>query len=113
MENKKRKLLQIGLSLITLFCVWTWLVQHVDVNVAGESQTLLGFSTLNLWFHQLTGVHWWMYTLTDWLSVIPLFICVIFATLGLVQLFQRKSICKGPEAIESRGTFRILKTARG
>ena len=94
MMTKKRKLFCTGLLLIGLFIVWTWMIQVIDVKVAGESQTLIGFSTLNLWFHQLTGVHWWMYTQSDWLSLIPLFICVIFATLGAIQLFQRKSIRK-------------------
>ena len=35
-----------------------------------------------------------LYTITDWLGLIPIFVCVVFGGLGLVQLIKRKSLFK-------------------
>ena len=35
-----------------------------------------------------------LYKITDWLGLIPIFVCVVFGGLGLVQLIKRKSLFK-------------------
>ena len=80
--------------LVVAFAVWTALTQIVDVQPVGQNGTSIGFSTFNCWFHNLTGVHMSIYTITDWMGLVPIFICLIFAGVGLVQLIKRKSLFK-------------------
>ena len=54
----------------------------------------IGFATFNCWFHRLTDVHMTIYTITDWLGLVPLVVCLIFAGVGLIQMIKRKSLCK-------------------
>lgn len=93
MKNYKAKL-QKGIMLLTLFVLWTLLIQTVDVQPAGETAMEVGFSTLNLWFHKLTDIHMALYHITDWLGLIPVFICLLFGLLGIYQLITRKSLLK-------------------
>ena len=94
MKKNGKKELKVGGSLLVIFTIWTGLVQCVDVKPIGANTTDIGFSTLNSYFHQMTGVHMTLYTITDWLGLIPIFICVVFGGLGLVQLIKRKSLFK-------------------
>lgn len=91
---KKKKELILGVILLVVFIIWTGLIQYVDVKPIGANNTDIGFSRLNIYFHQMTGVHMTLYTITDWLGLIPIFICVVFGGLGLVQLIKRKSLFK-------------------
>lgn len=34
-----------------------------------------------------------IYTITDWLGLVPLFVCMLFGGFGFVQLLKRKSLC--------------------
>ena len=92
-ENGKRVLV-LGSVCIVAFVVWTVLMQKVDVQPIGVNGTNIGFATLNCWFHKLTGVHMEIYTITDWLGLVPIFICMIFAGLGFIQLIKRRSLFK-------------------
>ena len=94
MKKNGKKELKVGGSLLVIFTLWTGLVQCVDVKPIGANNTDIGFSTLNSYFHQMTGVHMTLYTITDWLGLIPIFVCVVFGGLGLVQLIKRKSLFK-------------------
>ncbi|MGN1181580.1 MAG: phosphatase PAP2 family protein [Faecalibacillus sp.] len=49
-----------------------------------------------------------LYKLTDWLSLIPLFVVVGFTIMGLVQLMQRKNILKVDKDILLLGGFYIV-----
>ena len=92
-RNKKRELVT-GSVLLGAFAVWTAVIQLVDVRNIGIDGTRVGLAALNSWFHQVTGVHMTLYIMTDWLSIIPLLICVLFGVLGLFQLLKRKSLRK-------------------
>ena len=81
-----------GCVLVLLFVVWTVLIQVVDVQPIGPKGTAVGFASFNHWFHELTGVHMTIYSITDWLGLIPVFVCLIFGGLGFVQLIKRKSL---------------------
>ena len=92
MRKSGKKLLFAGSIFIVAFITWTILIQKVDVKTLGVNGTNIGFATINCWFHKLTGVHMMLYTITDWLGLIPIFICMIFGVMGLVQLIQRRSL---------------------
>ena len=94
MKEKGKRLLWIGCIFIAGFAIWTLLIQAVDVQPLGVNGINIGFATINCWFHRLIGVHMMLYTITDWLGLIPIFICMIFGVMGLVQLIQRRSLLK-------------------
>ena len=94
MNEKKntKKLLIAGVALLAAFLLWTVLICTVDVRAVGQNGTSVGFASLNVRFHELTGVHMKVYNITDWLGILPILICVVFGVLGLVQWIKRKSL---------------------
>lgn len=105
---KKNQNVLAGILLLVGFAVWTFLIQMVDVQPIGPNGSSVGFAMLNGWFHQLTGVHWTLYILTDWLGLVPIFVCLIFAGVGFVQLVQRKSLFKVDLDIILLGVYYVL-----
>ena len=97
-----------GLILILAFILWTVLIQRVDVQPVGQNGTNIGFATVNTWFHRLTGVHMAIYTITDWLGLVPIVVCMGFGVLGLVQLIQRRSLKKVDSDILLLGFYYVL-----
>ena len=85
---------RIGLYFLLYFVLWTWCVIHCDVATVVNTSTEVGLSTLNFWFHELSGVHLEFYVITDWLGLVPLAVCLIFGMMGLVQLIGRRSLLK-------------------
>lgn len=94
MKKNGKSVLLLGIILIAAFVVWTILVQTVDVKQAPPKGMNVGFATFNTWFHGVTGVHMSIYYITDWLGLVPLFVCMFFGGVGLVQLIKRKSLFK-------------------
>jgi undecaprenyl-diphosphatase len=92
MKIKAKTIFLIGLLFVIIFLIWTWLIQVVDVNSIGPNCTDVGFATFNSWFHKITGVNMTLYSITDWLGLVPIFICIVFGCIGLVQLVKRKSL---------------------
>lgn len=105
---KKNQNVLAGILLLVGFAVWTFLIQEVDVQPIGPNESTVGFAALNGWFHQLTGVHWMLYTLTDWLGLVPICVCLIFAGAGFVQLVQRRSLFKVDLDIIMLGAYYVL-----
>jgi len=93
---------------LLLFVVWTLLIQLVDVRAAGQTGTEVGFATLNIWFHELSGVHMKIYTVTDWLGLIPLGVCLLFGSVGLAQLIGRKALWKVDFDILLLGVYYVV-----
>ena len=89
---KEKRNLLTGIGLISAFVLWTVLIQCVDVQAVGQNGTKIGLAAFNVWFHQLTGVHMTIYTVTDWLGLVPIVICLCFGALGFVQLVKRRSL---------------------
>ena len=94
MNNRNRKNLWTALGLLAAFALWTLAIRYLDVRPIGPNNSEVGFAGINGWFHNLTGVHWGLYTLTDWLGLVPLCFVLGFALLGLWQLVTRKSLFK-------------------
>ena len=91
---KEKRNLLTGIGLISAFALWTVLIQCVDVQAVGQNGTKIGLAAFNVWFHQLTGVHMTIYTITDWLGLVPIFVCLCFGMLGMVQLIKRRSLLR-------------------
>ena len=111
MEKKNKKRLVWGARLVVAFVLWTVLIHFVDVRAIGPEGSSVGFAALNGFVHELTGVNWLLYTLTDWLGIVPMAVAFGFAILGLVQLIKRKSLWKVDHSILSLGVFYIVVMA--
>ena len=94
MNRRERKGFMPGGVLLLAFVVWTVLIRTMDVRPVGVNGTNIGFAAVNTWFHRLTGVHMGLYTVTDWLGLVPIAVCVGFGLLGLDQWIRRKSIAR-------------------
>lgn len=108
MKKNGKKMLSVGMIMMVVFAVWTALIQMVDVQPVGQKGTDIGFASLNCWFHKLTGVHMAIYTVTDWLGLVPIFICVLFGGIGLVQLVKRRNVFKVDLDIILLGIYYII-----
>lgn len=108
MKTSGKKTLITGTILIFVFAIWTMLIQILDVQAVGINHTNLGFATFNTWFHSLTGVNMTLYTITDWLGLVPLFVGMCFAVLGLVQLIKRKNLLKVDFDIIILGVYYVI-----
>ena len=107
MKMKKKKIC-IAICLLTTFVLWTLIVIFIDVNRIGPNESSVGLSTLNGFIHKLIGVNWFLYTLTDWLGLVPIAVALGFAVLGLVQLIRRKRLNRVDYNILVLGVFYIV-----
>ena len=108
MKRQHTKNLWVSLGALTAFALWTLIVCHVDVQPIGPGGSRVGLAAVNQAFHALTGVHWLLYTLTDWMGLLPLAIVLGFAVLGLVQLIGRRSLLRVDHSILVLGGFYIV-----
>ena len=108
MKKSGKQVLLTGGMLVVAFAVWTVLIQVVDVQPMGQNGTKIGFASFNRWFHQVTGVHMPIYIITDWLGLVPIFVCMIFAGVGLVQMVRRRSLFKVDYDIIWLGIYYVL-----
>ena len=99
----------VGLTLA--FTVWTILVCYVDVASIGPNGSAVGVAAVNGWFHRLTGVNMTLYTVTDWLGLVPVAVCFGFALLGLCQWVHRRTVCKVDGDILLLGGFYLVTIA--
>lgn len=105
MNRNKRIQFRLGLSLLLAFGLWTVLVCTVDRQPIGPEGTSVGFAAMNGFVHRIIGFHRGLYDLTDILGLCPLGFVLGFAVLGLVQLIQRKGLCRVDRSILVLGGF--------
>lgn len=108
MNKSEKKSLLMGSIFLAMFAVWTVLILTVDVQPLGQNGTSIGFATLNCWFHHFTGVNMAIYTITDWMGLVPVVICLIFAGIGVVQLIKRRSLFRVDADIMILGVYFVI-----
>lgn len=96
---------------LVAFVLWTVMISTVDVQTIGPRESAVGLATINACFHSLTGVRMWLYTVTDWMGLVPVAFGFGFAILGLVQWIKKKCIWKVDFNILILGGFYILVLA--
>ena len=106
--KRVRKSFIVSICLLTAFVLWTVAISFVDVRAIGPQGSSVGFAGINGYVHNLTGVHFSLYNITDWLGLVPIFVCMGFGALGLMQWIKRKSICKVDRDILVLGGFYIV-----
>lgn len=110
MEKTGRKI-GISAALLAAFALWTAAVCLIDVQEIGPQASVVGLATVNRFVHNLTGVHFALYTITDWLGLVPVGVCMGFGVLGLVQWISRKSLLKVDRSILILGGFYLAVMA--
>ena len=111
MNMKEKRNLLTGIGLISAFVLWTVLIQCVDVQAVGQNGTKIGLAAFNVWFHQLTRVHMILYTITDWLGFVPIFICLCFGALGFMQMVKRRSLLRVNPDLVLLGVYYVIVIA--
>ena len=109
--KRVRKNFIFSICLLTAFVLWTVAISFMDVRAIGPQGSSVGFAGINGFVHNLTGVHFSLYNITDWLGLVPIFVCMGFGILGLTQWIKRKSICKVDYDILVLGGFYIITIA--
>ena len=111
MKKENQRNFCIAPCMLFAFFLWTATIQFIDVQTIGPQGSSVGFATLNGFVHNLTGVHMYLYTITDWLGLVPLAFVMGFALLGLVQWIKRKYLLKVDYSILVLGGFYIVVMA--
>ena len=111
MKNADKKKFLIGAGFLAAFVLWTVLVSLVDIRAIGPNGSSVGFATLNGYVHERTGVNFPLYTITDWLGLVPIGVALGFAMLGLAQWIKRKSLLKVDRSLLVLGGFYVVVVA--
>ena len=106
--KRRLKKLWAAIGFLTAFVLWTLLVCMVDVKSIGPLASKVGFATFNGFVHDLTGVHMVLYTITDWLGLVPIGVVLSFAILGLIQWIKRKSLMNVDRSLFVLGGFYVV-----
>ena len=108
MKEKRKNLWAAGIALLAAFVGWTFLIRYADVRPAGPNGSTVGLASFNVWFHGMTGVHMTIYTVTDWLGLVPIAVCLGFAVLGFCQMIGRRGLPKVDPDLLLLGGYYIL-----
>ena len=111
MKKNGRILFLQGFLAILAFVLWTLLVKSVDVQAIGPKGSEVGLAAFNGYIRSLIGTNMTLYTITDWMGLVPIGVAFGFAVLGFVQLLKRKSIFKVDRSIIALGAFYIVVVA--
>ena len=107
MKNSRRSFV-IAMGLLAAFALWTTLLCLVDVRQIGPRESSVGLASINQFVHNLTGVHFTLYHITDWLGLVPIGVCMGFGVLGVAQWIQRKGIQHVDFSILVLGGFYVV-----
>ena len=111
MKKENQRNFCVAICMLLAFLLWTAAIQFIDVQAIGPQESSVGFATINRFVHNLTGVHMSLYTITDWLGLVPLMFVMGFGTFGLIQWIQRKHLLKVDYSILVLGGFYIVVLA--
>jgi len=111
MKRTDKKRVFAGAGFLAAFVLWTVLVSVVDIRAIGPCGSSVGFAALNGAVHECTGVNILLYTITDWLGLLPVAAAAGFAILGLSQWIKRKSLLKVDRSLLVLGGFYVVVLA--
>lgn len=77
-----------------LFAGLVFLLGSYDVEPIGPAGTEVGFSHINRFVHDLTGVNMLWYDITDYIGYGAIAVCGLFALAGFIQMIKRRSLLK-------------------
>ena len=103
-----KKRLFAGLLFGILFGGFTYLVKTYDVAAIGPEGTEVGFSRINQFVHNFTGVNMNWYESTELLGYAAIGVAALFALAGLFQWIKRKSLFKVDREIIGLGVLFVI-----
>ena len=106
--KKNKKNIIISCILLFVSIIYTLLVKFIDVRAVGVNNSEIGFSSINKFIFEFLGTNNIWYFITEILGVVAVFIAMIYALIGLVQLIKRKSLFKIDKEIIGLGIFYIV-----
>lgn len=107
MKKNSKKNFCVAMIFILTFILWTVAVRFIDVKAIGPLNSSVGFAIINGFFRDIIGVNFTLYTITDWLGLVPIGVCFGFGILGFCQWIKRKKILKVDKDILLLGVFYI------
>ena len=87
-----RRNLIISTLLLISSIIFILFLKNIDVKCNAVNNSCIGFATINQFIFNNIGVNMLWYTITDYLGLIPIFISIIYAIIGLKQLLHRKKV---------------------
>ena len=108
MKKSNKNSFYIAVISFTAFVLGTVLLRLVDVASIGPEGSSVGMATVNQFVHKIIGVNMPLYTITDWLSLVPIAFIFCFALLGLMQWVKRKSLRRVDFNLIVLGVFYII-----
>lgn len=109
--SKRKKIFITTIVLFVISVIFTLLVKVVDVDKIGPLGSAVGFSKLNLCFHNLTGYNDIFYDISKYLGLIPFMICAFYGLQGIIQLIKNKSLKKIDKRLIFLGIFYVFMLA--
>ena len=106
--KKNQKTTTFAIGLLIGFILWTVLIKFVDVQTIGPKNSAIGFATLNEFVHNLTGVNFLLYKITDWLGLVPILTALFFAVMGILQWIKRKHLLSVDHSLLALGVFYLI-----
>jgi len=97
--------------LLIVFILYTIALMYFDVQPIGPEESAVAFAAINGPVQQLFGFHAALYSITDWLGLVAIFVALGFPFLGLAQLIKRKSLFLVDKSIILLGFFYLLVMA--
>lgn len=104
-KKKVRFSLVPSVCLLTVFVLWTLAVKFIDIKPIGPEGSEVGFAFVNQAVHDLTGVNFTLYKLTDLFGLVPFCVCIGFGILGIIQWIRRGGILKVDRSLIAMGVF--------
>ena len=111
MRKEKRRDYCAAAWVLLVFLAWTAAVRIVDVQAIGPQGSRVGFAAVNRFVHTLTGVRMSLYTITDWLGLVPVIFALGFGILGLAQWIRRKHLLRVDRDLLVLGGFYVVVMA--
>lgn len=96
---------------LAVFAAWTAVVCTFDVRPIGPNGSVVGLAAVNGFWRDVIGVRMSLYTITDWLGLVPIAVAAGFAVLGLVQWIRRKRFLQVDVDILVLGGFYLVTIA--
>ena len=107
MKSVKKEFI-ISIVLLFTSVLYTVLVKTIDVQAIGPNGSSVGFATINQFVGNIVNENELWYKITKYITVIPLFMALVYALIGFKQLIKRKSLFKVDRELVGLGVFYLL-----
>ena len=108
MKKSNKITLFVAVSCLVGFLLWTLLVCVVNVKPIGPNSSSVGLAVINGYVRDFIGCNMLLYTITDWLGLVPIAFALGFGVFGLIQWIKRKRFLAVDSDVLILGVFYIV-----